>query len=78
VSGLNRLGRPIYGDGVLGNAARHVLVGDVNLDTLPEIIGRCHWCNTVVGRNYSGEPECWHLAARMLLEQGLSPIDVER
>jgi hypothetical protein len=73
--GLNEYGRPIYTGSVLGNAARHVLAGDVTLATLPAIIARCHWCNTVVGRCFSGEPECWHLAARLLLEQGLRPLE---
>ena len=72
--GVNSRGRVIYSDSVLGNAARRVLNGDVDLEALPVIIARCYACNTVLGRCYSGRPECWHLAARMLLQQGARPL----
>jgi hypothetical protein len=63
-----------YSKAVAGNAARKILLGEIDPGDLEGIIARCHWCNTVVGYCYSGRPECWHLAARMLLDQGLRPL----
>jgi hypothetical protein len=76
-TGLNQYGRPIYSDAVLGNATRKILTGKLDPDRLPDLIARCHWCNTVVGRCYGQVPTCWHMAARMLLEQGLRPLELD-
>jgi hypothetical protein len=63
-----------YSNTIAGNAARKILFGEIEMGELEVIIARCHWCNTVVGRCYSRRPECWHLAARVLLNQGLRPL----
>jgi hypothetical protein len=63
-----------YSNAIAGNAARKILLGEIDSSDLEEIIAHCHWCNTVVGRCCSRKPECWHLAARVLLDQGLRPL----
>jgi hypothetical protein len=76
---INQSGR--FADGglafsaaVLGNAAEKILRGQIGPNELPGMIDRCHWCNKVVGRCWAGTPTCWHLAARMLIAQGLRPL----
>jgi hypothetical protein len=52
----------------LGNAAYKILAGEVDPDRLDEDIERCAWCQRPgISR------QCWHRAARVLLDNGLRP-----
>jgi hypothetical protein len=53
----------------LGTAAQKILSGELDVSRLDEMIARCAWCQ--FDRSNS---ECWHYAARVLLEQGLRPV----
>jgi hypothetical protein len=65
-----------YSPAILGNAAYKILTGEIDPDELQARIARCHWCNVAVGG--WPEPRCWHLAARLLIENGLRPGTYKR
>jgi hypothetical protein len=50
----------------LGTAAEKILTGDATGDIIDNLIDECAWC-----QERRSNRECWHHAAKVLLDNGL-------